>query len=128
MVTMTVEKLVEEAKKSVVEIDVHKTQSTLAEKNVLLVDVREPEEYSKGHIKNAMNIPRGVLEFRISPSYPDLVPELTDKTTEMILYCRSGARSALAAQTLGLLGYQSVASMSGGFLAWEGAQLHIEVS
>jgi len=123
----TVQQLVEAAKKEIVEFDVMKTASVLESGTTLLVDVREPDEYAKGHIKGALNVPRGVLEFRIDSNYPGVIKELLDKTQPIILYCRSGARSALAAQTLGVLGYKSVVSMAGGFMAWEAAQQPIEI-
>lgn len=127
MQPITVDKLVMEAKKNIVEIDVIKTKATINDKKVLLVDVREPDEYLKGHIKGSINVPRGVLEFRVDNNYPGVIAELADRSVEMILYCRSGARSALAAETLGALGYASVVSMAGGYLAWEAAQLPVEI-
>lgn len=126
MEALTVQDLVAEAKKDVVEIEVSKVPGILAEAAALLIDVREADEYQQGYIKGALNIPRGVLEFRTSLSYPGAVAELASKSTPIILYCRSGARSALAAKALGLLGYKSVVSMAGGFLAWEVAQLPTE--
>ena len=120
----SIQELVLEAKKDILEFDVMKVNRLIKDSVALLVDVREPDEFAQGHISGAINVPRGVLEFRADPGYPNAIAELSDKSALLILYCRSGARSALAAQVLGLLGYKSVISMAGGFLAWEAAQLH----
>ncbi|MEI6747302.1 MAG: rhodanese-like domain-containing protein, partial [Methylococcaceae bacterium] len=64
-------------------------------------------------IDNAILLPRGVIEFKIGT-----VPELTDKTKAVLIYCRTGGRSALAAQTLQILGYTNVLSLAGGFEGW----------
>jgi len=78
-----------------------------------VVDVREGEEYEAGHLENAILLPRGVLEFKVGN-----FPELEDKSTAVLVYCRTGGRSALAAQTLQESGYNNVLSMVGGFEAW----------
>ena len=82
---------------------------------VLLLDVREPEETSQGAIPGARILPRGLLERDIAGvATPD---------TEMVLYCASGSRSALAAATLLDMGYPNVSSLRGGFDAWKAAGL-----
>lgn len=88
---------------------------------ILVVDVREPEEYAAGRIPGALNIPRGVLEFRLEQH-----PALYDREREIVLHCQGGGRSALAAATLQELGYRRVSSMAGGFGAWEAAGLPVE--
>ncbi|MGJ3220993.1 rhodanese-like domain-containing protein [Geobacillus thermoleovorans] len=75
-----------------------------------IIDVREPEEVAAGKIPGAVNIPLGLIEFRMH--------EL-DKNEEYILVCRSGGRSGRAAEVLDSYGYQ-VINMTGGMLAWEG--------
>ena len=82
----------------------------------MLVDTREESEFAAGHIDNALLLPRGVLEFKIGS-----VPELADKSKAVLIYCRTGGRSAMAAQTMQQLGYQNVLSMAGGFEAWQKA-------
>ena len=77
----------------------------------VLIDVREQDEYRAGHLPGAIGCGRGILEYHIA----DLVPE-TDR--EIVLYCRGGHRSALAADSLREMGYTNVASMSGGFREW----------
>jgi molybdopterin/thiamine biosynthesis adenylyltransferase/rhodanese-related sulfurtransferase len=86
----------------------------------VLIDVREPNETADGHVANAHLIPRGVLEPRIEDKIPS-------RSEEIIIYCASGIRSAMATHSLGLLGYTNVTSMSGGFAAWKQAGLKFEV-
>jgi sulfur-carrier protein adenylyltransferase/sulfurtransferase len=81
-----------------------------------LIDVREKDEWSEGFIPGARWIPRGFLELRIEEQVPE-------KSSEVVLYCAGGTRSALAARALGELGYTNVSSMAGGFTAWKRAGL-----
>ena len=80
----------------------------------LLVDVREKDEYLEGYIPGARWIPRGFLEIRVEEQIPD-------KSSDIVLYCAGGTRSALAARALSELGYTNVRSMAGGFTAWKRA-------
>src|SRR3954469_7366215 len=82
----------------------------------ILIDVREKDEWTEGFIPGARWIPRGFLELRIE----DQIPE---PTSEIVLYCAGGNRSALAARSLAELGYSNVKSMAGGFSAWKRAGL-----
>lgn len=127
MVEFTVQQLVAAAKKEIIEIDVLNVEKISQDGSQLIVDVREPNEYAEGHIKGAINVPRGVLEFKTDSTYPGGIPSLYDKSASIILYCKSGARSALAAQTLNLLGYKAVFSMAGGFVAWGNASLPVAI-
>ncbi len=120
--------LIAEAKREIEECDLSATEKAMQQRSHLIVDVREPEEFAKGHLEGAMNVPRGVLEFRTDANYPGAIESLTDKNAKIILYCRSGGRSALAAQSLSKMGYQSVVSMAGGFMAWEEANLAVSDS
>jgi glyoxylase-like metal-dependent hydrolase (beta-lactamase superfamily II)/rhodanese-related sulfurtransferase len=115
-ITTKTEDLVAAAKQQITEIDVAKTKLLLAESNAVIIDTREESEYAAGHIEGALLLPRGVLEFKIGA-----MPELTDKAKTVLIYCRTGGRSALAAQTLQQLGYTHVLSMAGGFEAWKNA-------
>ena len=76
----------------------------------VLVDVREKDEYLEGYIPGARWIPRGFLELRIEEQVPE-------KSSDVILYCAGGTRSALAAESLAELGYTNVSSMAGGLHA-----------
>jgi rhodanese-related sulfurtransferase len=76
-----------------------------------LIDVREQHEWDAGHVAGAVFIPRGVLEQEVRAAVPNL-------DTEIVVYCRSGARSALGTQQLQQLGYTDVVNMAGGILQW----------
>jgi len=125
MKSLTLQNLVSDAKSNITEVSASKVRQVSQDKTYLIVDVREPGEFAQGHINGAINVPRGVLEFRADPNYPGGIPSLYDKSAVIILYCRSGARSALAAQSLTILGYKAVVSMAGGFLAWQEASYPI---
>jgi sulfur-carrier protein adenylyltransferase/sulfurtransferase len=93
----------------------------LINNGVAIVDVRETEEYSVGHIPGAKHVPRGYLESRIEGAVPD-------RDQRVVLYCASGQRSALAANTLReQLGYENVASMNGGITLWKDRGYDVEV-
>src|SRR2546423_1131527 len=77
----------------------------------VLIDVREQDEYRGGHLPGAIGCGRGILEYHIAEIEPD--PE-----KEIVLYCRGGQRSALAADSLRQMGYTHVSSMIGGFRRW----------
>ncbi len=112
--TLTPQDLVMSAKRDIKEVDVAIAQSQVQDPATVVVDVREPEEYAAGHLPRAINVPRGVMEFRLSG-----LPDLANPNGRVLVYCRSGGRSALAAQTLQKLGYTNVFSMSGGYDAWQ---------
>jgi molybdopterin/thiamine biosynthesis adenylyltransferase/rhodanese-related sulfurtransferase len=87
----------------------------------VLVDVREPEEWSAGHIPGALHVPKSYLESRIEGSVPD-------RSAPVVLYCASGNRSAWAARTLiEDLGYENVVSMTGGFTLWKDRGYDVDV-
>jgi molybdopterin/thiamine biosynthesis adenylyltransferase/rhodanese-related sulfurtransferase len=86
----------------------------------LLVDVREQHEFEEGHIPGAVHVPRGHLESRIEG-------RAGDRSQPIVLYCASGQRSALAAHTMSdLLGYEDVASMTGGITLWKDRGFEVE--
>lgn len=101
------------AKQLITEVNVDNAKKLIEEGNIAIVDVREAEEYQAGHLDQSILLPRGVLEFKISG-----IPELSDKSSAILIYCRTGGRSALAAQTLQELGYRNVLSMAGGYEDW----------
>lgn len=112
--TKTGQDLVAEAKQHITEISVDKAKQLLKDGNIVVVDVREESEYAAGHLDKALPIPRGVLEFKVGN-----FPELSDKSKTVLVYCRTGGRAALAAQTLDVLGYHNVLSINGGYEAWQ---------
>src|SRR3954463_13239131 len=86
----------------------------------VIVDVREQHEFEESHLPGANHVPRGHLESRIEG-------KVGDKSSPVVLYCASGQRSALAAQTLqSLLGYDDVASMTGGITLWKDRGFDVE--
>jgi len=93
---------------------------------LLLVDIREAHEWvGAGAIPGAVHAPRGMLEFYADPTSAYHRPEF-DPERRTILYCASGSRSALAADTLRHLGYVWVAHLDGGIKAWRAAGQPIE--
>jgi glyoxylase-like metal-dependent hydrolase (beta-lactamase superfamily II)/rhodanese-related sulfurtransferase len=110
----TLQGMLTEAKQNINEVTPEKAQEMLKNTSVCLIDVREESEFSEAYIDNAHLIPRGQLEFKI-----DALPELENKAFPILLYCRSGNRSALAAESLQSMGYSNVLSMTGGFEAWK---------
>lgn len=93
-----------------------KVDEITAQPPQVLIDVREGDEHQEGFIPGALWIPRGKLELRIEDAVPD-------RGADIVLYCAGGNRSALAARTLGELGYTRVRSLAGGYGAWKRAGL-----
>jgi rhodanese-related sulfurtransferase len=94
-----------------------------------IVDVREPAEFAAGHIPGAVNIPRGVLEFEIDghPAVNGVKdPALAHRDQPIALYCRSGGRSALAAEALKRLGFADPLSLAGGYNGWTQEQRAVQ--
>jgi rhodanese-related sulfurtransferase len=110
-------KLVQDAKKNVKETNVAdvKRRSDAGEK-FLLVDVREDNEWAKGHLPGAVHLGKGIIERDIEQRAPDT-------NAKIILYCGGGFRSALAAENLQKMGYTAVESMDGGWKGWVEAGL-----
>ena len=96
------------------------------ERGVLILDVREPAEWSAGHVPGALHVPRGMLEAKADLEYAGREPRLADRAQEIVIHCASGARSALAADALQQMGFTNVASMAGGFVAWSEKGLPVE--
>ena len=108
-------KQVNDAKTRIREVDVHETRERLqANPKARLIDVREDAEWEAGHAEGAEHLGKGIIERDIEASVPD-------KSTELILYCGGGYRSALAADVLQRMGYTQVFSMAGGWKAWKEA-------
>lgn len=111
----TAHDLVTDAKAQIHEISLEEAEQSIQKADVLL-DLREADEYHAGHIPTAINIPRGILEFKLESS-----PELSQRALNMVVYCKTSGRAALAALTLKQMGYQQVQSIAGGFDAWVAA-------
>lgn len=111
--------LVNKAKSRIREITPQELSAKLAD--VTVIDVREAEEFQAGHLPGAINIPRGLLEFRV-----DSHPIVGDRNCRIVLQCQGGGRSALATVVMQELGYQDVTNLAGGYAAWAAAGLPTE--
>ena len=120
--------VVARAKATIKECTVSEARKTMTPET-LLIDIREEPEYRRGRIPGAVFSPRGLLEFDIhglverTATDPGVAPE----DREIVLYCGTGGRSALAAETLTNMGYRNVTSMDGGIVAWAAAKLPIDL-
>ncbi len=93
----------------------------------LMVDVREPGEFAMLHIPGSINVPRGILEQSCEWDYDETVPELAaGREREIVVICRSGKRSALAADVLQQMGFSNVVSLRLGIRGWNDAELPLE--
>ncbi|MCG6968652.1 MAG: rhodanese-like domain-containing protein [Gammaproteobacteria bacterium] len=89
----------------------------------LIVDVREPYEFEVAHIKNSFNVPRGILETACEYEYEETIPELVSaRDREIVVVCRSGNRSVMAAAVMQQLGFQKVRSLKTGLRGWNDAE------
>jgi rhodanese-related sulfurtransferase len=114
--------LVKEAKTRITEITAAKLGALQKEQpSLVLVDVREDNEWEKSRIPGAIHVGRGVLEGSVESKVPQ-------KSATVVVYCRSGARSAVAADVLGKMGYAKVFSLAGGITAFEAAGLPVDKS
>ena len=107
--------LINEAKTRIPEIGVAEAKG---QAGVVYLDVREPNEWNLGRIPGAKFIPRGQLETNVEKQIP--------RDANVVIYCASGNRSALAADTMRIMGYEHVASLRGGFRAWVDAGGEVE--
>jgi len=107
--------LVAEAKTRIEEVTPEQLKAELdAGGEVLIVDVRDRDDFEARHIPGAVPVPRGVLEVR-------LPKEIPDREESIVVYCGGGGRGALSADTLRVMGYKNVRSLQGGFRGWESA-------
>jgi rhodanese-related sulfurtransferase len=112
-------KIVNDSKSRIRETNVPETRKRMDNGgNFVLVDVREDNEWSRGHIPGAIHLSKGIIE-------RDILAAIPDKSAEIILYCGGGFRSALAADNLQKMGYKNVLSMDGGWRGWTEANYPI---
>jgi len=104
--------LLAQAKSQITEIDTNEAASRITTGGVIVLDVREPDEYEQGALPDALHIPRGHLEAQIEA-------RIVEKTAPVLVYCAGGVRSAFATKTLHELGYTNVVSVAGGFQKWK---------
>lgn len=111
----TAHDLVTAAKSRVQEVPLADAEAAIRGAGVL-VDVREADEYAAGHLAGALHASRGMLEFKFSGT-----PALQPRDLQIVLYCKTSGRAALAAVALQDMGYLNVRSIAGGFDAWVAA-------
>lgn len=103
--------LVEEARQQIDEVTPEQVREMQARgEDVVLLDVREPNEWNLGRLPRAVHLPRGNLESKVEA--------IIDRGEKVVIYCARGNRSALAALTMKQMGYENVASMARGFQGW----------
>ena len=119
----TVAEMIAEANAQIETVSPRDAADQAAAGTAVFVDVREPVEWEH-HIAGAVQVPRGLLEFVADPASPKHRPEM-DPASRVIVYCRSGARAALACATLEMMGFENVANLEGGFGAWQAAGLPV---
>jgi rhodanese-related sulfurtransferase len=113
-------KLVDDAKSRVKEADFRDIKRRLDSREKLtLVDVREDNEWARGHLPGAVHLGKGIIERDVEETFPD-------KDALLVLYCGGGFRSALVADNLQKMGYTNVISMDGGWRGWTTAGYPIE--
>lgn len=87
-----------------------------------ILDVREPSEFDMGHLPDAVHIPRGLLEFMVGNH-----PALQDPSKHLVVYCKNGGRSTLAADLLQRMGFENIHMLQGGFDNWSGTVHKVEL-
>lgn len=113
----TVEQLVEEARHRIRNATPDEVAGAVLSGKLVVVDVRESDEFESGHISGAINIPRGWLEFKADRTCP-AYDERLERDKPILVYCPFGGRSALATAALKELGYANVMNLAGGLDAW----------
>ncbi len=107
--------LVVAAKSRISEVPITEAEAAIRAADVL-IDVREADEFAAGHLPGAIHASRGMLEFKLSGN-----PALAARDIQVVLYCKTSGRAALAAAAMQDMGYLNVKSIAGGFDAWVAA-------
>jgi len=109
------------AKACITEITPEELKAKLdAQDDFLLVDVRESNEFEHGHIDGAHLVPRGIIEAAADTSYPKHYPPLSGaRAQQIVVYCATSGRSAMAAAVLQMMGFKNVLNLAGGITRWE---------
>lgn len=117
----TLSDFIQEARANIQEIQADDLMERLEDgEAIVLVDTREPYEYELKHIPGSVLIPRGMLEGAADPNNKHRIEALhTAKEKTVIVYCDTGSRSAMAADTLQQMGFQDVWNLAGGIKLWE---------
>ena len=117
--------VVAKAKATIKECSVRDVHECL-DAETILIDIRELAEYQRGHIPGSLYISRGLLEFEILPALERRGLTVPLAECDIVLYCGTGGRSALAAKSLDAMGFKNVKSMDGGIVAWAEAKFPLE--
>ena len=127
MLTKDLDTLLKEANDIVKRLSYEESNLLIENHKTVIIDVREESEvYSQGIIKNAIHIPRGLIEFQLKPD-SDKNPVSIDSETNILVYCAGGYRSALAAKSLIDLGFKNVYNL-GGFQEWVESGVEIQAN
>lgn len=111
----TSDKLVKDAKASIKEVSVDDVKKMIdSREKIIILDVRDKDEFETGYIPGAINLSRGMLEFKINTLIPD-------KNAAIIVYCGIDLRGPLATKTLNEFGYKNAVNINGGLKAWKAA-------
>ncbi|MDG0995930.1 MAG: rhodanese-like domain-containing protein [Gammaproteobacteria bacterium] len=123
----TFDQLVADASKGIQEWMPWDLQSALEQApDLLMIDVREADEFQRMHIKGSLSIPRGILEAASEYGFDETEPRLADaRAQQVIVICRSGRRSCLAADTLKQLGFAQAISLKTGLRGWNDADAEL---
>ncbi|MBN2141075.1 MAG: hypothetical protein JW718_08720 [Desulfovibrionaceae bacterium] len=116
---MTADDLVKEAKSQITEISPEQAKKCLDQGGYLCLDCREDKEYKMGHVPGAINLPRGLVEFKIDKKIPN-------KEANILVMCKTGGRACLTCRALNRMGYKKAVNIAGGWQAWEKAGYPIE--
>lgn len=119
---------VRSAKACVTEISPQELKAKLdSREDLILVDVRERSEFDHGHIRGAHLVPRGIIEAAADPSYPNHYPDLSGaRDKQIVVYCATSGRSAMAGAVLQMMGFNKVLNMAGGYARWVAEGLTIQ--
>jgi rhodanese-related sulfurtransferase len=114
-VDKTPDQMVKEAKAVIKEVGIDEVKKMIDRaENIIILDVREKNEFDDGHIPGAINLPRGMLEFKVAMAIPD-------KNAKIIVYCAIDLRGPLATKTMNDLGYKNAVNIIGGLKPWKEA-------
>jgi rhodanese-related sulfurtransferase len=120
--TSPAKELVDKARAATQQVSIKDLKDAIdANKEMVILDVREPNEYDVAHIPDAINVPRGLLEFSIWTVVPN-------KEEKIFVYCKTGARAALATKLLNEMGYKNAVAVNTGGVAWVQAGYPVKTS